>query len=180
MAQAPFDALRGLADKCRESAAGLPQKIESVPRWRGLGFMALGERFVAPMGQIVEMMEVPAHTRLPGVQPWVTGLANVRGRLLPLFDLAMYLGGQLSQQKRYHRVLLLETDDIFSGLIVERALGMQHFELEQFKESSSNDVPKSLEPYISGSYVDESAQHWNVMDFFRLASDPRFANASLV
>lgn len=89
MAKAPFQALAKLAEQCQESAKGLPQKIESVPRWRGLGFMTLGERFVAPMGQITEMMEVPANTRLPGVQPWVVGLSNVRGRLLPLFDVAM-------------------------------------------------------------------------------------------
>lgn len=180
MALTPYQALCGLADKCRASAAALPQKIDVVPRWRGLGFMALGERFVAPMGQIVEMMELPVYTRLPGVQPWVVGLANVRGRLLPLFDLAMFLGGQLSQQKRYHRVLLLETDDVFSGLIVERALGMQHFEPELFVEGASEDVPSSLRPYVAGSYTDTSSQKWNVLDFFRLAEDPRFANASLV
>lgn len=180
MSQAPFEALKGLADKCRESAAGLPQKIESVPRWRGLGFMTLGEHFAAPMGQIVEMMEVPAYTKLPGVQPWVVGLANVRGRLLPLFDLAMYLGGQLSQQKRYHRVLLLETDELFSGLIVERALGMQHFELEHFNDGDTTGVSAGVQSYVSGSYVDETNQKWNVLDFTRLALDPRFANASLV
>lgn len=180
MAQAPFEALRGLADKCKESAAGLPQKIEAIPRWRGLGFMALGERFVAPMGQIVEMMEVPTYTRLPGVQPWVIGLANVRGRLLPLFDLAAYLGGQLSQQKRYHRVLLLETDDMFSGLVVERALGMQHFEPSQYSDGETAEIPDSLSPYVAGSYTDASSQRWGVMDFLRLAGDPRFTNASLV
>jgi len=180
MAQAPFDALRGLADKCRESAAGLPQKIEAVPRWRGLGFMALGVNFVAPMGQIVEMMEMPVFTRLPGVQPWVVGLSNVRGRLLPLFDFPMFLGGQLGQQKRHHRILLLETEDLFSGLIVERAMGMQHFQLDQFNEGDNGGLAKSLQPYVSGSFVDASSQKWHVLDFFRLAADPRFANASLV
>lgn len=180
MAIAPFEALSNLADRCRESAQGLPQKIESVPRWRGLGFMLLGERFVAPMGQIIEMMELPAHTRLPGVQPWVVGLANVRGRLLPLFDLSMFLGGHLGQQKRYHRVLLLETEELFSGLIVERALGMQHFELSQFQEGDADGIPESIQPYVSGCYVDSASQQWNVLDFLRLAGDPRFANASLV
>lgn len=78
-------------------------------------------------------------------------------------------------------MLLLETEDLFSGLIVERAMGMQHFELEQFQEGeASSDMPKSILPYVTGSYVDAQSQQWNVLDFFRLAADPRFANASLV
>lgn len=180
MAIEPFKALADLAEKSHQSAQGLPQKIESVPRWRGLGFMVLGHRFVAPMGQITEMMEVPVHTGLPAVQPWVIGLANVRGRLLPLFDFAMYLGGHLGQQKRNHRVLVLETDELFSGLVVERALGMQHFELSQYDEEAQLELPGSLASYIGGSYTDSQAQVWTVFDFFRLAGDTRFSNASLV
>ncbi len=180
MATKAFDLLSNLAQKSRQSAKGLPQKIESVPRWRGLGFMILGQRFVAPMGQITEMMEVPSHTRLPGVHPWVVGLSNVRGRLLPLFDFAMYLGGHLGKQKKHHRVLVLETEDLFSGLIVEQALGMQYFELAHFKDSFSTELPAPLAPYLVGSYTDKNSQTWTVLDFLRLAGDSRFSNASLV
>ncbi len=180
MAANAYQVLADLAVKSRQSARGLPQKIESVPRWRGLGFMCQGQRFVAPMGQITEMMEVPGTTRLPGVQPWVIGLANVRGRLLPLFDLAMYLGGQLSQQRKIHRVLVLETEELFSGLVVERALGMQHFELSQFAENGGDTQGSALEPYVAGSYTDTAGETWHVFDFLKLAADPRFANASLV
>lgn len=180
MALAPFQALADLAAKSRQSAKGLPQKIESVPRWRGLGFVVLGMNFVAPMGQITEMMEVPGHTRLPGVQPWVIGLSNVRGRLLPIFDFAMFLGGKLGQQKRYHRVLVLETEELFSGMIVERALGMQYFELSQFNDVNHDELPAPLAPYVTGSYKDAQSKVWNVLDFFKLANDTRFSNASLV
>ena len=179
MAKKPFKVLAGLAEKSRQSAKGLPQKIESVPRWRGLGFVTQGTQFVAPMGQITEMMEVPSYTRLPGVQPWVVGLSNVRGRLLPLFDLAMFLGGQLGQQKRNHRVLVLETEELFSGLIVERALGMQHFELAHFDENVSETMSPAVQHYLGGSYRDANAQSWTVFDFFKLAGDLRFSNASL-
>ncbi len=180
MTTKPFQALADLASKSRQSAKGLPQKIESVPRWRGLGFMILGVRCVAPMGQITEMMEVPGFTRLPGVHPWVIGLSNVRGRLLPLFDLAMFLGGHLGQQKKNHRVLVLETEDLFSGLVVEQAMGMQHFELSWYSEEIEGDFPGSLQPYLAGSYTDTNSQTWIVMDFFRVAGDQRFSNASLV
>jgi len=181
MAAAPFEVLSNLAEKSRRSAQSLPQKIDSAERWRGLGFMLLGEHFVAPMGQITEMMEVPSSsTRLPGVQPWVLGLANVRGRLLPLFDLAMFVGGELGFQRKLHRVLVLETGDLYSGVLVERAMGMQQFEQSQFEEGKAESSLQGLKSYISGAYTDDQKRCWHVFDFMRLAADARFANASLV
>lgn len=180
MSASPFQVLSQLAQQSRQSARGLPQKIEAVPRWRGLGFMSLGQRFVAPMGQITEIMDVPGHTRLPGVQPWVIGLSNVRGRLLPLFDLASLMGGQISQQKKAHRVLVLETDELFSGLVVDRSLGMQHFELSQYSQEPQEKAAEHYQPYLVGGYTDSASDVWHVFDFTRLAEDPRFANASLV
>jgi twitching motility protein PilI len=180
MSASPFEVLSQLARQSRQSARGLPQKIEAVPRWRGLGFMSLGQRFVAPMGQITELMDVPGHTRLPGVQPWVIGLSNVRGRLLPLFDLASLMGGQISQQKKAHRVLVLETDELFSGLVVDRSLGMQHFELSQYSEQPAEQAAEHYQPYLVGGYTDSAGDVWHVFDFTRLAEDSRFANASLV
>lgn len=180
MAQAPYQALASLAASSKRSARGLPEKVESVARWRGLGFSLLGHNFVAPMGQVVEMMEVPSSTRLPGVEPWVIGLSNVRGRLLPLFDFAAFLGGHLSQQRRYHRVLVLETDDLFSGLVVERALGMQYFEVSQFRAQTAEGLPDRLKPYIGGIYKSGDQQDWQVLDFSKVAADSRFVNAALV
>jgi len=180
MAQAPYQALADLAAKSRRSARGLPEKVESAPRWRGLGFSLLGHNFVAPMGQVVEMMEVPSSTRLPGVEPWVIGLSNVRGRLLPLFDFAAFVGGHLGQQRRYHRVLVLETHDLFSGLVVERAMGMQYFEVSQFSGQLESEVPERLKPYLSGQYKDSEQNNWHVLDFLKLAADARFVNAALL
>ena len=174
-----FKALADLANRSRDAAMSLPQKSEAAPRWRGLGFMVLGENFVAPMGQITEMLEVPAYTHLPGVQPWVMGLANVRGRLLPLFDLAMYFGGHLGQQRRNRRVLILETETLFCGLVVERALGMQHFEIAQ-RSATRSALPESMLAHLAGAYTDANGGTWNIIDFQSLANDARFINASLV
>ena len=180
MALAPFKELAHLAEQCREAARELPAKIDAAPRWSGLGFQLMGERYIAPMGQISELLVVPSHTRLPGVQPWVLGLSNVRGRLLPLFDLSVFLGGQLGSQRRNHRVLVFESDDLFTGLVIERSLGMQHFELGQHTRDQSADIPSAMLPYLDGAYIDTHAKLWNVVDFNRMADDPGFVNASLL
>ncbi len=177
MSNPAFVALANLAAQSRHSAKGLPAQADVAPRWSGIGFSCMGYRFVVPMGQVSELLEVPSSTRLPGVQSWVVGLSNVRGRLLPLFDLARYVGGQNSSQRNAHRVLVWESENLYSGLVVERAYGMQHFIADSY-EDGAGELPAGLKPYITGAYKDASGDAWGVFDMSVLANDPNFINAS--
>ena len=174
-----FEVLAGLAALSRQAAKGLPAQQDVAPRWSGVGFSMMGVDYVIPMGQVKEMMEVPPATQLPGVKFWVEGLANVRGRLLPLFDLAKFLGGQLNIQRKAHRVLVLETEALYSGLIVDRSYGMQHFVDETFAQDKGDDIPESVKRFVSGSYRDDSEKIWRVFDLNLLAGDPDFVNAAI-
>lgn len=177
--QVAFQTLANLAALSRRSAKGLPAQVDNVQKWSGIGFALLGHRFVTPMGQVTELMEVPQSTRLPGVQSWVIGLSNVRGRLLPLFDLPHFFNGHMSGQRKSHRVLVLETDVLYSGIVVDSAFGMQHFNADTFGDYQG-DLPGEVEPYVEGAYRDSSGEQWSVFNFARLAEDARFINAALV
>lgn len=174
-----YQALIRLAGLSRSAAHGLPAQEDVIARWSGIGFTLMGKRFVAPMGQVSELMEVPSSTRLPGVQPWVIGLSNVRGRLLPLFDLCQFFGGNMNNQRKNHRVLVLETDSLYSGIVVDRAFGMQHFLADSFSEESYG-LPQALSHYINGAYEDGEREKWSVFHFSQLADDPRFISAAAV
>lgn len=177
MSNPVFDALVNLAAANRERAAGLPAQIDAAPRWSGIGFSCLGYRFVVPMGQVSELLEVPSTTRLPGVQPWVLGLSNVRGRLLPLLDLARFVGGQVSNQKKNHRVLVIEAEDSYSGLVVDRAFGMQHFIADTF-ERFDGELPAELKQFVKGAYRDGNGKPWCVFDLGELTQSPSYMNAA--
>ena len=180
MSNSAFETLVELAALTRRSAAGLPGKSSTVPRWSGISFSLLGCKFAVPMGQISEIMEVPVSTRLPGVQPWVIGLSNVRGRLLPLFDLGFYFGGHLGPQKKKHRVLVIENSSLYSGLVIDESFGMQHFEVTTFEDVGAVELPNSMHAFVRGSYRDASGGAWNIFDLSVLAEDNRFLNAALV
>ncbi len=174
-----FDALNELATLAKQHAVGLPAQVDTTLRWSGIGFSLLGCKLIAPMRQIAEMLELPAQiTRLPGVQPWVLGLSNVRGRLLPLFDMTCYFDGSPAQKRKTQRVLVIETDSIYSGLMVDQAFGMQHFTAERFT-NTLEDLPAWLEPYVKGGYTDASGVVWPVFDLSLLVKDGRFVNAAL-
>lgn len=172
----PFAALIELAQSSVQNAHGLPAQVDIKPHWSGVGFTLAGQRMVAPMAEVAEILSVPNATRLPGVKPWVRGVANVRGRLLPLLDLEGFFGGALGGARKQHRVLALEFGDLYSGLIVSEVHGMQHFPVDSFH----NDIAEGLgpvRPFLAGAYRQRELD-WVVFSPFRLARDERFFNAA--
>lgn len=183
--QAPFDALVDLAERSRRSARGLPSVKKVQPHWSGIGFTLQNRFLVAPIGEVSELLELPGYTKLPGVQPWVMGVANVRGRLLPLMDLAAFFGGHLEGQRKRQRVLVLEAADFYTGLVVDTALGMQHFPIDTWSTDLGDIDDQQLKSFVIGSYSNSRAtraagdgQKWYVFSPARLMEDPRFINAA--
>lgn len=171
-----YASLIDLAHRSRSAARSLPAQVDVRPYWSGIGFKLLGHRFAVPLGEVSEMLEVPPYTHLPGVQSWVWGVANVRGRLLPLFDMAAFFGGQLSGSRRQRRVLILETEVLYSGLVVDQVFGMQHFPSDEY-QSESGPVAAAIQPYTDGGFEHEG-QRWSVFRPTWLAEDSRFINAA--
>ncbi|WP_160151699.1 chemotaxis protein CheW [Microbulbifer sp. ALW1] len=172
----PYLALVDIANRAKAQAQGLPARQEIKPYWTGIGFSLLGHRFVAPMEDVVELLEVPQYTFIPGVQPWVRGVANVRGRLLPLFDMAAFFGGHLISPRQRRRVLVLEHDKIYVGLIVDELHGMQHLALE-YGQLPPADLTEAFAPMVSGQFVLQQGR-WLVFDLQALINDFQFANAA--
>lgn len=172
----PFQYLVQLSDKIHKISPTLPAQGDIQKRWSGIGFNVLGQRMIAPLGEVVEMLPVPNATRLPGVQEWVLGLANVRGRLLPLFDLEVFFGGQPSANRLNRRVLVLEMGDLYAGLVVNGVYGMQHFP----EDIAVTELPESvrhLAAYSSGAY-EQDGLTWMSFSPYNLVRDPRFFNAA--
>lgn len=172
----PFAALVELAQSSVRYAHGLPAQLDIKPHWTGVGFTLAGQRLVAPMAEVAEILSVPMCTRLPGVKSWVRGVANVRGRLLPLLDLEAFFGGSLHGNRKRHRVLALEYGDMFTGLIVSEVHGMQHFPVDSFRAEVNPELAP-MSQFLAGAYV-HNGQDWTVFSPFRLARDERFFNAA--
>ncbi len=174
---APFAVLTDIAQRSRAMAAGLPEQQEAVELWNGIGFILAGERYVAPMGDITEILHVPRFTHIPGVRPFMMGAANVRGRLLPLVDLAGFFDiPRSSRSLRDRRVLVIEQGDIFSGLVVDSVLGMQYFATDSFRANPEG-VPDSVQPFVEGGY-ERNEEVWKVFSAADLVDDERFLDVA--
>ncbi len=172
----PFAILANIAQRSTEGKRGLPQQLDAKPMWSGIGIQIAGRNFVVPMNEVAEVLEPPTTTRIPGVKPWVKGVANVRGRLLPLIDLEMYFSGQLSPNRKRHRVLVMDVGEFYCGVLVNDLYGMQHFSFENFTKETG-DAEEHCLPYLKGGYQ-QGEKLWTVFSLYELARDPQFFHVS--
>lgn len=147
----PLDLLRDIQAAVFRHAAPLPLKADAHPEWQGMGFQIGGLRLVSAMGEISEVLKLPRIAALPGVKSWVLGIANIRGRLIPVIDLHEYLGMAPTLPMSQWRVLVVEDQDLVAGLLVEQSLGMQYFLQDSFEESSSESLG-ALQPHVRGAF----------------------------
>lgn len=146
-----LDILSEIRAAAFSNAAPLPLRENVQPEWQGLGYQVGGLRLVSPMGEIAEILKLPKLAVLPGVKSWVLGVANVRGRLIPVVDLHDYLDMTSTLPMAQWRVLVVEDGDLIAGFLVEQSLGIQHFLEESFEETTVDANP-ALQPYMRGAF----------------------------
>ncbi|NBA96634.1 chemotaxis protein CheW [Pseudomonas sp. R5(2019)] len=174
--QTAFELLLEIDRRCRLLAADLPSQESRLQNWSGIGFRIAEHWYVAPMGEIAEVLHEPRLSAIPGVKPWVMGVSNLRGRLLPVFDLCGFLGHELSSQRRQRRVLVLDHNDIFAGLMVDEVQGLQHFKLDSLVMTPPPGLPAAIAPFVQGYFQRE--QVWGVFSSFALAQAPDFLDVA--
>ncbi|MCC2656589.1 MAG: chemotaxis protein CheW [Panacagrimonas sp.] len=154
----------------REEAAGGRGQI-----WQGLAFRQ-GERWmVTPKDDVREVIPPPRFTRVPNSKPWLAGVANVRGSLLTLVDLGLLSGGDGSASGRTARVLVLNSDQMQAGFLVDEVAGYRQFTaVEQAPaEVSPGDA---MAPYVLGGFSREG-RAWQVLSLHKLAQSETLRRA---
>lgn len=166
-----FSVLGELALRSRQTAIALPAAQVTQTHSTGLGFNLLGQRFVASMDEVSELMRVPQVTRVPGVKNFVVGVGNVRGRLMTVIDLALFFGEPSDLPRAQRRVLAVEDDENLLGFIIDESLGMQHFPSEAYDEQA-DEIPDMFSRFVTGAYLIAGVQ-WPLVSLGELSSDPR-------
>jgi twitching motility protein PilI len=169
--------LRSIEARCLAHAVGLPQQVVAEKTWEGVLFAVAGRLFVTPLGEVKEILNRPAAmTLVPGTRPWVVGVANIRGSLLPIVDLQLFLGHRQTVPGRRSRVLVIDHEGVYSGLLVDSMVGIRHFFLSE-RSSNPPDLPETLKKYVDTVY-ERGTEVWPVFSMHRLAASEEFHSAA--
>ena len=171
----PYLCLVEMEQRCRALTQGLPVQQEVSQQWSGIGFRMGDHFYVAPMGEVEEVLHPPRFTKIPGVKEWVKGVANVRGKLLPLIDLCHYFHLNPAKASSQARVLIVSQGELFAGLMVDDVVGMQHFSVESFSEDVDG-MEADVRPFLHGAFLREKA--WRVFSPQMLTMDKNFLDVA--
>ena len=172
----PFQLLQELERRSRIAASGRGQEAGHQEEWVGVGFRIGHTRLVVAREEIREVLVWPGVTALPGAKPWMLGLANVRGQLLPVTDLSAFFGGEPIELGRSSRVLMVNHQDIPAGLLVDEVRGFRRFIASEKAEVMPDTLP-GMTPFLAGAYGNDE-ETWGVLGLHGLVESAVFLQAS--
>lgn len=95
----------------------VPQDLQQY-----VSFRVSGEIYGLPIHEIEEISKVFATTHVPRTAEFLLGIGNVRGRIMPVVDLARRLRLRVAERGRAARVLIVQYHDEPYGLVVDAVL----------------------------------------------------------
>lgn len=103
--------------------------------------VGLQDEIFAIDAQLVrEILDVVAITEVPNAPPFINGLINVRGRVVPLADLRVMFGMTLRENTLDTRIVVIDVfgDDgepVTVGILADRVLDVSDIDLAQVEDA---------------------------------------------
>ncbi|GAB3031711.1 MULTISPECIES: chemotaxis protein CheW [Oleiagrimonas] len=180
MNNAAFTPFEQLADYERRSlahVAGEPEQIENPGQWRGICFRVGKHLFASSIAEISELLVAQPLTHVPGTREWMLGIANVRGNLVPVIDLARFLFDQRTQVTDRSRLLLVRQHGGNVALLVDEIVGQRSIGDEHRDESYVEEDERIARFVSDNATVGE--QRIGMFSMNRLTRAPDFLQAAL-
>jgi purine-binding chemotaxis protein CheW len=112
-----------------------------------------GCRYALPMASVAEVGRPPALTRVPGLPPFVAGVANWRGRVLAVLDLRSLLQAGVEPLDRRGRLVVLQHAGVRVGLLVEQIASGVRLDPETVEPVLAH-LPASTGGLLAGQVTD--------------------------
>lgn len=174
--RSPFLVLADYEQRSLAHVAGLPEQLDAPGLWRGVAYRVGNHRLASGFDEVVEILPMPAVTAVPGSLPWMLGVANVRGTLLPIVDLKQFLEGERTVLHESQRVLVVRQPGGDVAVTIDELYGQRSFVDSQGIETES--VAEGRYGYFVDRAYRMNEQDWGVFSLDRLARTPEFRQAA--
>lgn len=160
----------------RELQVRLANRLQAArERPREAGWLAVecaGAGLLLPLGQAGEIQSLRDVAPVPHAAPWLVGVANVRGQLNAVMDLAAFLGlreraagGRSGQLVVFNPGLRVN-----SALLIDRLVGLR--DSEQLQRVAEDAGPRPA--FAVRQWRDGQGRVWDELDLAALVQDPLF------
>jgi purine-binding chemotaxis protein CheW len=84
-------------------------------------FAVNGSEYALPSETVLQMESFEGATAVPGAPPFVAGVVQIRGRVLPVVDLRVRFGGTPGERVLDNRIVVGQHGERIVGLLVDSA-----------------------------------------------------------
>lgn len=175
-ANAAFAKLLEYEHKSDSFSPGRGQGRGPLGEWSGITFRIGDTNLACDSDRVQEILSMPQSTPVPGAKPWILGLANVRGAILTIVDLAWFLTGKRSTITVNSRLLSSQLHKAPVGLLIDEVFGQRHFINDEATDAGlGKDSPLS---WLVSKKHKVGAETWHELDLDRLYSSQEFLNGA--
>jgi twitching motility protein PilI len=137
--------------------------------------VAIGDQhWLIDLSEAGEILPVPESvTAVPATKAWFQGVANLRGALYGVTDLAVFQGKAPTQAGKETRLIAFsETLGVNAAILVSRMMGLQSMAGMQPENSvqSSN--------WAGRAWIDGAGVNWRELSLASLAADENFLSVN--
>lgn len=171
-------------DALRDLQLRLANRLQAArERPRDAGWLAVecaSAGLLLPLAQSGEIHPARGLMPVPRSVPWLAGIANVRGQLNAVLDLAVFLGLRdpqpvlAGQRVSAQLVVLNPSLRVNCALMIDRLAGLRG--TDQLKPVSTGDATRP--GFARNQWQDESGRIWDELDLAVLVSDPLFLDVA--
>ena len=121
----------------RASSPGKNQLPRSAVQY--LTFITAGEEYAISIVKVTEIVEYEAVTTVPNTPVWIRGVTNLRGRVVPVVDLAVKFGLPASGISKFSCIIITEV--MFEG--ENLTMGVLADSVSQVIELSADEIEQT-------------------------------------
>ena len=104
-----------------------------------LTFFTAGEEYGINIGKVKEIVKFEAVTAVPNTPPWIRGVTNLRGTVVPVVDLAVKFGMTVSGISKFSCIIITEV--LFQG--ENLTMGVLADSVSQVVELSAGEIEET-------------------------------------
>ncbi len=136
-----------------------------------LGVTVGANNLLINLKDVTEVLPVPPLQPVPLTQAWFLGVANVRGNLYNVTDLAQFMGMPATPKSVNNRIVLINSETTTqAAVLVESLIGLRSIDVMSLKPSASD---KSL-VFSQQVYEDGDHKEWFEFEITELVKDKAF------
>lgn len=145
-----------------------------------LAVEAAGARYLFPLAQAGEIFPFAQPQPVPYTRPWFMGVANLRGGLYGVVDLAAFASGRPPAMRteagraESRLVALNAALEVNCALLIDRLAGLRN--LEAF--ASSSEPAEGSPAWFGSAYTDAAGVQWQEINLQALSQQPQFLSIS--